>query len=83
MTWLIASPQSRLIHKIAYCEEAKVLRVGLYNNKTRYEYRGVPPELVQELINAEHPGNIFSTKIRDKFETRTQQGGCIDEDIEP
>jgi hypothetical protein len=54
---------------VGYDESALLLEVEFHSGEI-YEYRGVPAEVVLELLEAESLGRFFNAHIRSKFKFR-------------
>ncbi|MEW6303495.1 MAG: KTSC domain-containing protein [Verrucomicrobiota bacterium] len=49
-----------------YDAENEVLTVHFRNGST-YQYQGVPPEIHEQLCNADSPGSFFHRAIRGRY----------------
>lgn len=58
--------QSSVLRSVEYDDEACELDITFQSGKI-YRYRGVPPEIVDELLDAGSKGEYFNLHIKDAF----------------
>lgn len=58
--------ESTLIHSVRYDEAHRILEIS-FNDDGTYRYYEVPPEVVEELLDAESKGQYFTDHIRDTY----------------
>ena len=61
---------SKLIRKTSYDEERRVLSVWFVPSGHRYDYEGVPPDVIADFRRAFSKGSFFNTHIRNRFPYR-------------
>jgi hypothetical protein len=59
--------ESDAIHAIGYDADVSVLEI-IFNNGTIYQYRNVPREVYEQIMQSPFKGSYFQQNIRDEFE---------------
>ncbi len=59
--------ESDVIHAIGYDPDICLLEI-IFNDGSIYQYRDVPPEVYEGLMNAESKGVYFHDNIREEFQ---------------
>ena len=63
---------SKSIHSFDYDSKRRVLSIRFRTSGRRYDYAGVPPEVVEGLRRAKSKGRYFNAHIRDKYPAEWQ-----------
>lgn len=69
---IMQAVQSSNIKGVGYDPDAQELVVE-FNKGGRYKYKGVPPHVYAQLLEADSVGRYFATEIRNKYETEKLQ----------
>ena len=61
--------ESSSIHSIGYDETTRTLEIQFQGDSERiYQYENVPPDVHQELMNADSKGQTFWRLVRDSYQ---------------
>jgi len=61
--------ESSLIERVAYDAETQTLSIQMHNSSDTYLYKGVPPALFEDFLEADSKGAFYVKKIKGQFET--------------